>query len=101
MYEDEACDRCDALIVYSELSGVTTFSITSVDDSTPTTEYQVQDRVLCRKCEQELLEWIDGGEVDREQCVDLPCVDHMADTLDTLGDELTDIANKLEAHNAG
>lgn len=59
-------------------------------------EYEVQQRILCRGCEEDLKAWIDDGEIDRSDCVDLPTNIESARALHNMASELNALAETLE-----
>ena len=100
MFEERNCDRCEATIVDSIHKRPHIHNIVLTDGDGDDMVYEEHQRELCRKCEEAFLAWVDDDSVSASNRVDLPHVDYMSYTLEELGSELTDIADKLQAHNA-
>lgn len=99
MSEDNPrCDRCNSLIVMDEFERPRPFNIvieTTVDDETDKLTYEAEDRILCSGCEEDLLEWIDEGDIDRSDCVDLPETLESAEALEYTANTLQQTARVL------
>jgi hypothetical protein len=92
----ESCDRCGAAVVIDrfDTSGTSVAVITkSSDDGHPL--YEEVQRLLCSACKRDLLEWIDSGEIDRSECVDLPTHVEAAESLRHAASELEEYADML------
>lgn len=69
----DTCHRCNAELSHDGFpSRPFIVNITLESDSDPYREVDTEQRVLCSACELDLLKWIDEGEIDRSNCVDLP-----------------------------
>lgn len=100
-YDGRECDRCGAAIFESmhRRPDVINISVEHTGESDYAV-YEEHQRELCRSCGgEELLAWIDNPDVDRGNQADLPYVDNVASTLESLGEELTEIADELEEYN--
>ena len=101
-YEESECDRCGSTIVESVHRQPRLLNLRrESEDENDNPVYEQLTRVLCRGCEDELILWVDEGDVDRTEKADLPHVDKVSKTLDEVGEELTEIADVLEANNNG
>lgn len=101
--DTEVCDRCGATILMDTFERPRPFNF-AFDVSEPDAEhaeYEQEQRVLCSGCEEDLLEWIDEGDIDRSDCVDLPkqleaamiltrAANTLNQTADVLQEELDD-----------
>ena len=98
-HETSECDRCGNAIVESVHSRPNPFQIVIQQDGEPNS-YDAYQRNLCSGCEEELLNWIDEPDDDDfDARADLPRVDEVSKSLDSLGSELNDIADELAEAN--
>lgn len=98
MSDDDHCDRCGSLIVRDEWERPSPFQfVFSTDEGEPgeAPEYREETRILCSGCEDDLLEWIDEGDIDRSDCVDLPRTVEAADTIERTANTLHKTADVL------
>lgn len=96
--DDTHCDRCGSLIVRDEWERPNPFQfVFSIDEGEPgkAPEYREETRILCSGCEDDLLEWIDEGDIDRSDCVDLPRTVEAADTIERTANTLHKTADVL------
>ena len=97
-HETSDCDRCDDPIVESVHRQPYPFQIL-IQTSEEEGMYEEHQRRLCRSCERELLDWIDNPDEDFSARADVPYVADTSRGLRELGEELTEIADELEAYN--
>lgn len=98
--EQFECDRCDATVMLRAAQQPRPFQIVLEDeDAGDNGAFESCQRKLCSSCEEDLLAWIDEGDIDRSECADLPHVDRMGKTLEELGEELKGISHELAKHN--
>ena len=90
---ERTCDRCESTVVMAVPRPATNYEIT-ISGENPR-EYVAHSRYLCPDCERKLLEWIDGEEGDHADRVQLPYAGNVAQTLDEIGIELTELADDL------
>ena len=94
--ESETCDRCDATIVYEGFRRPNPMHFAfQVDDGEDEATYHEETRTLCDACEDDLLEWIDEGDIDRSDCVDLPTALESVRTLERAANTLNQTAEVL------
>lgn len=96
--EEYECDRCGSQVIESGAQQPRPLQIVLEKGDDPET-YEAHDRILCSGCEEDLMVWIDEGEVDRSDQADLPHADRMAKTMVELGEELHDMADHLTEQN--
>lgn len=98
MTETETCDRCGATIVLEFPDEVRPLNLAFEvsDDDSDGPVYEQRTRILCDACEQDLLDWIDEGGIDRSDCVDLPRMVDAAETITRTANTLDQLANVLE-----
>lgn len=103
MDEAEECDRCGATIVrdsHKQLRPLT-LALDVSDPDSPDPQFERTTRLLCDACEEDLLEWIDEGNIDRGDCVDLPTSVEAATVLERTSGDLNALAETLrESVNA-
>lgn len=91
------CDRCGATIVYDHFERPSPFNfafdVSDKDDPDPT--FEQETRVLCSGCVDDLITWIDEGDIDRSDCVDLPRAVTAATALEQISDRIADLAETL------
>lgn len=95
--DTEECDRCGAMILLDPFERPTPFNF-AFDVSDPDADevtYEQEQRVLCSGCEDDLLEWIDEGDIDRSDCVDLPTQMESAVALERMANTLNATARTL------
>lgn len=99
MSSSESCDRCGASIIADPFDRPRAFQFVHerpADDDT--VQYESEARQLCTKCEEELLEWIDGDDApDRSDRVDLPTAVQAGRTLRSTAAHLEEVADSVEA----
>jgi len=77
----ENCSRCSAEMPNSRLSTPRPMALSFTKEGDGGALYQTETRVLCSGCEDDLLEWIDTGEIDRSECVDMPTKQQVTNKL--------------------
>lgn len=97
--EEYHCDRCDATIIADRFQEPKQRQI-AVEQRASPGSYEFHERVLCRACETEFLEWIDDGVVDRSEQVDMAHGVEVAQDLERVGNNLREISELLVAHNS-
>ena len=96
--DTERCDRCESVIVHDPFDQPHPYQFVfeePIDDDGHVT-YNTVARILCGACEDELLTWIDEGDVDRSNQVDLPTGLVAASGLRMFASDLGDVADLIE-----
>lgn len=95
----ENCHRCNAELSHNGFaSRPFAVNIALKGESDDWSTYETEQRVLCSACELDLLTWIDEGEIDRSECVDLPERQTVANqihyTIESLEDTLEELQDR-------
>lgn len=88
----QECDRCGSTTIESRFREKHPYNIV-IENGDGCME--AHERWLCRECENELLEWVDGDEPDRGDQADLLVAHDTSDELRMLASELEEVANRL------
>ena len=91
------CDRCGAGIVNDGYARPRRMHLDLVVGTDTDQRIETVRRGLCSECEQELVEWVDEGEVSREGKVDLPSRVASGMSLRRTAEELESLADEVES----
>lgn len=93
--DSRECSRCDSTIVYTYDAPLSLVFRVDDDDEPDQSVYETVTRSLCRACKDDLLDWIDG-DFTRGDAVDLPNVVRVVEGLRMTGQDLEELADRLE-----
>lgn len=92
------CDRCGATIILGEFERPSPlhFAVEVGEPDDDELLYEEEMRTLCDACEEDLLEWVDEGDIDRSDCADLPSANEASAILRRAANTLERQADVLD-----